>query len=290
MAATARPTRSCAPRWPCCSPARWSGEGEARGNPVPDQQGVDDELWGAVGTLAGRGVARGYPDGTFDPTGAVLHAQTISFITRAMVSKSLWQQQLDDPSLYPEVPVTSGHRADITTYVAYTGGLPDRPTTGAFDWDSPSSRAWFARSLWQALNWQPRAGLDPEESAFLTMINLHREQHAAGPLTLSGPLVAAAKWMSADLAIRTPAVFSHTDSVGRDSGVRLCVLGYCLNTWTGENIAAGNADAAATFVQWRDSPGHNANMLRPEFKVIGIGRADGPNPYRWYWTTDFGGQ
>jgi uncharacterized protein YkwD len=265
-------------------------EGEQRGNPFPDQGVVDDELWRAVGTLAGRGVARGYPDGTFDPAGPVLHAQTISFITRAMVSKGAWQQQPDDPNLYTEVPPASGHRADITTYVAYTGGLPDRPTSSAFDWDAPSSRAWFARSLWQALNWQPRAGLDLEETAFLTMINLHREQHGAGPLALSGPLVAAAKWMSADLAIRPDGIFSHTDSLGRDSGLRLCILGYCLNTWTGENIAAGNADAVGTFVQWRDSEGHNANMLRPEFKTIGIGRAEGWNQYRWYWTTDFGGQ
>jgi len=41
----------------------------------------------------------------------------------------------------------------------------------------------------------------------------------------------------------------------------------------GENIAAGNSDAWNTFVQWRESPGHNANMLTGEFTCIGIGRA-----------------
>ncbi|HEY8598084.1 MAG TPA: S-layer homology domain-containing protein [Thermomicrobiales bacterium] len=266
-------------------------DSEVRGNPFPDRNGVDDGLWQAVGTLAGRGVVRGYPDGTFDPTGAVLHAQTISFITRAMVSSNLWLQQQDDPNLYPEVPLSSGHRTDIATYVAYAGALPDRPITGALDWDQPSSRAWFARALWQALNWQVRAGLDAEESSFLTIINLYRQRNGVGPLALSGPLIAAAKWMSADLMVRvkTPADFSHADSFGRESGVRLCAFGYCFNTWTGENIAAGNATAAATFVQWRDSDGHRANMLRPEFATIGIGRAQG-GYYGWYWTTDFGGQ
>ena len=256
---------------------------EVRGNPFPDRNGVDDGLWQAVGTLAGRGVVRGYPDDTFDPTGAVLHAQTVSFIARAMVNSNLWLQQPDDPNLYPEVPLDSGHRVDIATYVAYAGALPDRPVTGAFDWDQPSSRAWFARTLWQALNWQVHAGLDAEESSFLTILNLYRQRNGVGPLTLSGPLVAAAKWMSADLMVRVkvPADFSHTDSLRRESVTRLCIFGYCFNTWTGENIAAGSATATATFVQWRDSGGHRANMLRAEFATIGIGRAQG-GYYGWY--------
>ncbi len=49
-------------------------DSEVRGNLFLDRNGIDDGLWQAVGILAGRGVERGYPDGTFDPTGAVLHA------------------------------------------------------------------------------------------------------------------------------------------------------------------------------------------------------------------------
>lgn len=266
-------------------------DAEERGNPFPDRNGVDDNLWRSVGALAARGVAHGYPDGTFDPTGPVLQAQTISFITRAMVSKGRWQQQPDDPKLYPAVPPISGHRADIATFVAYAGALPDRPLGGPFAWDAPSSRAWFARAFWQALNWQAQPGLDSEESAFLTMLNLYRDRQGVGPLALSSTLTIAAKWMSADLEqrVQSPSDFSHTDSLGRDPFTRMCVFGYCANTWKGENIAAGTATAVATFVQWRDSPGHNENMLRPEFTAIGIGRAQG-GYYGWYWTTDFGGQ
>jgi uncharacterized protein YkwD len=267
-------------------------DGEDRGNPFPDRNGVDDALWRNVGTLAARGVAKGYQDGTFNPTGPVLHAQVISFIARGMVAKGRWQAQPDDPSLYPQVPASSGHRADIATYVAYAGALPDRPTSGPLnDWNGPATRAWFARALWQALNWNPAPGLDAEESSFLTIINLYRERRGLAPLVLSGTLTAAAKWMSADLVTRVvrPEDFSHGDSLGRDPFVRMCAFGYCFNTWRGENIAAGNPDAVSTFVQWRDSPGHNANMLRPEYVVIGIGRAQG-GLYRWYWTTNFGGQ
>lgn len=266
-------------------------DNDVRGNAFPDRDGIDDNLWNSVGALAARGVARGYADGTFDPLGPVLQAQTISFIARAMVSKGRWQQQADDPKLYQSVPASSGHRADITTFVAYAGPLPDRPLGTAFDWNQPSTRAWFARAFWQALNWQAQPGLDSEESAFLTLINLYRDRQGVGQLATAPTLVVAAKWMSADLAtrVKAPGDFSHLDSLGRDPFVRMCVFGYCLNTWKGENIAAGSATAAATFIQWRDSPGHNENMVRAEFKTIGIGRAQG-GYYGWYWTTDFGGQ
>ena len=57
----------------------------------------------------------------------------------------------------------------------------------------------------------------------------------------------------------------------------------------GENIAAGNATAAATFAQWKSSPGHDANMLGASYRVLGVARAyAADSAYRWYWTTDFG--
>jgi hypothetical protein len=56
-----------------------------------------------------------------------------------------------------------------------------------------------------------------------------------------------------------------------------------------ENIAAGNSTAQATFEQWRNSSGHNANMLHSNMRTIGIGRAFvAGSPYGWYWTTEFG--
>ena len=92
------------------------------GNPFPDQNGVDNDLWRNVGTLANYGVAKGYEDANgqkyFDPTGNVLAGQTISFITRAMIKKGYWQSQAD-AGAYPNVPTSSGHREDIATYLFY---------------------------------------------------------------------------------------------------------------------------------------------------------------------------
>src|SRR5262249_38214743 len=99
-------------------------DGEDWGNPFPDRGPVDDDLWRNVGTLARYGVARGYQDGTYNPTGDVLYAQVASIITRAMVTQGRWTFQPDDPALYPNVPADSGHRQDLTTYIHYAGALP----------------------------------------------------------------------------------------------------------------------------------------------------------------------
>lgn len=137
--------------------------------------------------------------------------------------------------------------------------------------------------------------LDPQESAFLTLINNYRAQNGAGALQISPALENSSTWMSNDMASKN--YFSHTDSLGRDPGARIAAFGYPYYPW-GENIAAGYSDAQSTFNQWLtacdpDASGnctyaHRQNMLNPAFVVIGIGRAAG-GFYGWYWTTDFGG-
>lgn len=130
--------------------------------------------------------------------------------------------------------------------------------------------------------------LDAEEQAFLNLINNYRSANGLSPLQASVLLTNAADWMSNDMAVK--GYFSHTDSAGRDPFTRMRNFGYNFNTWLGENIAAGYSDATNTFNQWKNSPGHNANMLQPEFKAIGIGRVvNSGSFYRYYWTTDFGG-
>ena len=130
--------------------------------------------------------------------------------------------------------------------------------------------------------------LDVEEKAFCTQINQYRVQNGRAPLQVSVALTTASEWMSTDLATKN--YFSHTDSLGRAFGTRLGAFGYSYSTYRGENIAAGSASAASTFAQWKASSGHNTNMLNPNYKVIGIGRAySAGSAYKNYWTTDFGG-
>jgi len=60
-----------------------------------------------------------------------------------------------------------------------------------------------------------------------------------------------------------------------------------------ENIAAGAPTPAEVVAGWMDSPGHRANILRPEMREIGIGYAllnedPGRETWRHYWVQNFG--
>lgn len=133
------------------------------------------------------------------------------------------------------------------------------------------------------------ATIDDEEEELFGLINEHRQENGLTPLALSDTLNHAAAWKSQDMADN--AYFAHDDTlIDRTFVERLRDCGYTSSTSLGENIAAGNSTAEATFEQWLNSPGHNANMLNSDFVAIGIGRAfNDDSPYRWYWTTDFGG-
>lgn len=134
--------------------------------------------------------------------------------------------------------------------------------------------------------------LDREEAEFLRLINEYRAANGLGALTSSATINQAAYDFSVDMGER--GFFDHVDPEGRTPFDRMCAAGYepaCSgSTAMGENIAAGMESAYEAFDGWRHSPGHNANMLTPEYVAIGIGRAyvDG-SPMGWYWTTDFGG-
>lgn len=129
--------------------------------------------------------------------------------------------------------------------------------------------------------------VDAEEQAFLALVNQHRAQNGRAPLGLSHTLSRAAAWKSRDMGVG--AYFAH-DDIGRTWVQRIRDCGYRYNTYIGENIAAGVASAQSAFDLWKNSPGHNANMLGTNYTTIGIGREYvAGSPYGWYWTTEFGG-
>ncbi|MFN8515064.1 MAG: S-layer homology domain-containing protein [Chloroflexia bacterium] len=122
-------------------------------NPFTDGGDLAPALWNAVAILAAHEVAAGYGDGRFGPNDDVTGAQLVSFVTRAMIEKGYWQPAAaDDTTIYPNVPASTGHRIDLVTYVQHVGALPDHPANADWaSWNDPATRAWFARTLWQAL-------------------------------------------------------------------------------------------------------------------------------------------
>lgn len=130
--------------------------------------------------------------------------------------------------------------------------------------------------------------IDTVEAQFLQILNEYRAANGKAPLVLHPNLNAAADWMSTDMATDNYWPQNHYDNEDppRSPAERAAAFGYYGGV--GENLAAGFASAQSVFDAWRNSPGHNANMLGG-YTVIGIGRAySASSSYRYYWTTDFG--
>ncbi|MEV0585612.1 CAP domain-containing protein [Nonomuraea sp. NPDC050310] len=94
-------------------------------------------------------------------------------------------------------------------------------------------------------------------------------------LTHDAKLHAAAVAHSADMAAAN--YFDHTSKDGRSPGDRIKAAGFSpISAW-GENIAKGQATAAAVVDAWLKSPGHRANIMNCAYTHIGVGHiAKGP--------------
>jgi uncharacterized protein YkwD len=128
----------------------------------------------------------------------------------------------------------------------------------------------------------------PAEMQMLALINDFRAGRGLEPLVLSEPLGSAATHKSEAMA--REGYLAHVSPAGVAPRALVTEHGYRHNTTIGENIAAGQESAEATFAQWRDSPPHRELMLDEAFAAVGIARAyNVETPYDWYWTAEFGG-
>ncbi len=126
----------------------------------------------------------------------------------------------------------------------------------------------------------PGARLDAR--AARDMISLYRRNHGLGGLVLDPGLMAQAQKQSDAMAAR--------DRLGHElrGGLaeRLDRAGYEKNNAV-ENVSAGYDTLADVFSGWRQSPPHNANLLAPGMKRMGIAAAYNPKTrYKVFWTLD----
>lgn len=126
---------------------------------------------------------------------------------------------------------------------------------------------------------------EPEEVEFLYLINEYRQSYGLPPLKLNQKLSNASEAYS-QLMGQTNC-FSHTCN-GTTLGDRIRAAGYTYH-WAAENIAYGYPTAQRVFTAWKNSAGHNENMLSSGACGIGIGKVDVPgSQIANAWTTDFG--
>ena len=134
-----------------------------------------------------------------------------------------------------------------------------------------------------------------EEVAFVQLLNDYRVSQGLQPLLVSDMISEASDRHGSDMG--KYGFFGHYTTGGSDWFAigaspwdRMAASGYGFNTYKGENLAAGYNTAAAVFQGWKNSPGHDANMLGANFTVVGVSLVYvAGSPYGYYWTTDFGG-
>ncbi|MFD4558825.1 CAP domain-containing protein [Streptomyces sp. NPDC058469] len=120
------------------------------------------------------------------------------------------------------------------------------------------------------------------EAEVLKLVNEQRTIVGCSPVAANSSLTELAESFSTQMA--TEDFFDHTDPDGATPWDRAEKLG--ITNLGGENIARGQADAAAVMDAWMNSPGHKANILNCDFKTLGVGvhlGTGGP-----WWTQDFG--
>ncbi|PZR30262.1 CAP domain-containing protein [Caulobacter segnis] len=133
----------------------------------------------------------------------------------------------------------------------------------------------YERRLRGLLADPPGGDFDPDFEQTLADLNtLIRRREGAPPLAWDAGLAAAARAHAADMAVTEH--FDHLTREGYSPAGRVGLLARDLVGAPAENIAMRrNADAAVRpdqiMNQWRDSPGHRANLVAPGFTHVGYG-------------------
>jgi len=141
-----------------------------------------------------------------------------------------------------------------------------------------------------------KISLDAKEKAAFSLHNRIRKERNLTPLCVHPALQKAARAHSEDMIRRD--YFSHDDKGGRTFDARLKFFGYAPKGYdyytVGENIAYGSGpygEPDSIMNAWMKSEGHRHNILKEEFREIGVGaytgtykKTDGVTMY----TADFG--
>ncbi|WP_141578159.1 CAP domain-containing protein [Actinomadura sp. WMMA1423] len=128
------------------------------------------------------------------------------------------------------------------------------------------------------------AGRSRFAAEVVSLTNAHRAAHGLRPLADDPWLTAAAQAYSEDMVTRR--FYSHTSPEGTQPWDRARAAG-STHLGIGENIACGQRSPAEVVQGWMDSPGHRANILKPDFTHIGVG-FQGGGKAGTYWTQLFG--
>ncbi len=101
-----------------------------------------------------------------------------------------------------------------------------------------------------------------EVQQIYSLINSHRSANGLAPLAVNSLLVKSASLKNNYMA--SSGVFAHGSWAGYFKSA-----GYNYKT-AGENLAEGFSNGSAVVSAWKNSPGHNANLLNASYKDMGV--------------------
>jgi uncharacterized protein YkwD len=126
--------------------------------------------------------------------------------------------------------------------------------------------------------------LDPDKARDL--INQYRQDHGLKPLRLNASLTEAAKEHSRDLAKWDR--ISHYGSDGSNPWDRVKRTGYKPRL-AAENVGTGQISFNEVLKGWKDSPGHNKNLLLTDAREMGLALVQDPKTeFKSFWTLVIG--
>jgi uncharacterized protein YkwD len=166
-------------------------------------------------------------------------------------------------------------RAAGTQVAAYSPEKPDKAPRGSYE-KAPAG----------ALADRDYSGtaLDPERARDL--INQYRHDNGLKPLRLNASLSAAAKEHSRDLAKWDR--ISHYGSDGSNPWDRVKRTGYKPRL-AAENVGTGQVSFDEVLRGWKESPGHNKNLLLADANEMGLALVQDPKTeFKSFWTLVIG--
>ena len=166
------------------------------------------------------------------------------------------------------------------------GGNPrtSRERVAALDDQAP--RGTYEKAPRGALSDRDYSSTKLSPAAAQKLINAYRKQKGLRPLALNAELTAAAKSHSRDLAKWDR--ISHYGSDGSTPWDRVKRSGYKARL-AAENVGTGQASFKEVLRGWKESEGHNKNLLIRDAEHMGIALVyDGRTEFKSFWTLVLG--
>jgi len=128
--------------------------------------------------------------------------------------------------------------------------------------------------------------MESAEQAEINEINKYRTSNGFVALKVVKTLGASAEHHAQYMASTDDV--DHTLAGGLSWSTNILNHGYPSGYGMGENVYAGRQSPSEALAAWKASSSHNAVMLEPSWRAIGVGRAYNANgKYKWYWAANF---